>query len=83
VELAREVTVSDSWIKVWLQGGPVEDWHYFTLVEPPEEITIIRDPFHDGWIHVIGPWPGAIRYRREEGVEQFDFERIYYPLGDV
>ena len=69
-----------AWLTVWLQGGPANDWRYETLIEPPDEIVMFRDPFHDGrWIRVIGPWEGATTYRRVPAVEQFDHERIYYP----
>jgi hypothetical protein len=74
------------WIRVWLQGGPVEDWDYFTLVEPPEVIHVLRNPFPGSsqkWIRVLGGWPEALTYRREPSVEQLDRERIYYPLADA
>lgn len=72
--------MTDAWIRVWLQGGPVQDFSYFTLVEPPELIQVMPDPFHEGdWIRVVGSWPQAVAYRREPSVEQLDRERIYYP----
>jgi hypothetical protein len=69
------------WFKVWLQGGPVEDFVYFTMVEPPDRLRVMRDPFKPGWIHVTGSWPEAILYERVRSVEQFDRERIYYPAS--
>lgn len=69
----------DPWLRVWLQGGPVEDWTYYTLIEPPDVVKIIPDPFREGWLRVVGDWPGATLYERVRGVEQFDNERIFYP----
>jgi hypothetical protein len=67
---------------VWLQGGPANDWRYETLIEPPDVIKVIPDPFHEGvWIRVVGPWPDAVHYQRQPAVEQFDHERIYYPVA--
>jgi hypothetical protein len=71
----------DPWIKVWLQGGIADDWIYATLIEPDREIKVMRDPFHDDrFIRVTGDWPEAMRYERVPTVEQFDNERIYYPV---
>jgi hypothetical protein len=67
------------WLKVWLQGGPVEDWHYLSLVEPPETIYVTHTREPHGWVRVLEDWEGAHAYRREPSVEQFDHERIYYP----
>lgn len=74
--------MSDPWIKVWLQGGPVGDWHYMTLVEPPNPLHVMPvSAAHGGWMRVLEPEPGVTHtYARESGVEQFDFERIYYPV---
>lgn len=84
VRSEAQIPMSDPWIKVWLQGGPVEDWHYFTLIEPPDVIHIMADPFNDGrWLRVLGDWPQATAYRREASVEQSDRERIYYPVSDI
>jgi hypothetical protein len=72
-----------TWLRVWLQGGAVDDWSYYTLVEPPERVRVLRNPFHDGeWIRVVGDWPDAIEYERVRAVEQLDDERIFYPVGD-
>jgi hypothetical protein len=72
-----------AWIRVWCQGGPASDWDYFTLIEPPKRIKIIRDPFHEErWIRVVGDWPEAVEYERVPLVEQFDHERIYYPVEE-
>lgn len=74
--------MGDPWIMVWLQGGDADDWRYQTLIEPDREILMLRDPFHAGqWIRVVGPWPEAVRYERVPSVEQFDNERIYYPVA--
>ena len=71
------------WITVWLQGGPANDFRYETLVEPPDEIVVMADPFNDdNFIRVVGPWDGATTYRRVRQVEQFDRERIFYPVED-
>ena len=65
----------------WLQGGPCDDLHLITLVEPlPDEIHMLQ-PF-DQWVRVLGPWPEAVTYRREPSVEQLDRERIYYPATE-
>jgi hypothetical protein len=71
----------ERWIKVWCQGGPVGDWHYFTLIEPPEVIHVMRDPLRpDFFIRVFDAWPESAAYRRVPAVEQLDDERIYYPV---
>lgn len=69
------------WIEVWCQGGEADDQRYMTMVEPPDEILMLRDPFHpEQWIRVVGPWAEAIPYQRQRAVEQIDNERIYYPV---
>lgn len=70
----------DGWLRVWLQGGLVENWDYFTLVEPPDVIRVIRSPTGLSWVCAPEGWRGALAYRREHRVEQFDDERIFYPL---
>jgi hypothetical protein len=64
------------------QGGPADNWTYATLIEPDEEISVMPDPFHaDRFIRVTGDWPQAApAIRRVPSVEQFEFERIYYPV---
>lgn len=65
---------------MWCQGGSADGWRYETLIEPPETIWMLRDPFHgDQWIRVVGDWPQAIAYERVRSVEQIDGELIYYP----
>lgn len=66
----------------WLQGGPCDDLHIFSVVELPAEIHMLK--VGDTWTRVLPPWPGAVVYRREASVEQIDRERIYYPstLGE-
>jgi hypothetical protein len=32
------------WLRVWLQGGPADDRHYETLVEPSERLRFLADP---------------------------------------
>lgn len=75
-------TMSDAFLKVWLQGGPADDWTYYTLVEPPARLYVIPHPSLEGeWIHVLDDgWPQAIAYERAAAVEQFNGERIYYPV---
>ncbi len=70
------------WIDVWLQGGPANDWRYATLIEPPQTIYVVRDPFFDTrWVRVPASWgEGSFAYVRVPTVEQFDHERIYYPI---
>jgi hypothetical protein len=72
--------MGDGWLRVWLQGGAVENWDYFTRVEPPDVIHVIRSPTGLSWLCVFADWRGALAYRREHAVEQFDDERIFYPL---
>lgn len=65
---------------VWCQGGPANDWTYETLIEPEPIIHVMPDPFNAGrFIRVTGDWPEATAYKREASVEQFAFERIFYP----
>lgn len=65
----------------WLQGGPCNDLHIFAFVALPAEIHMLN--VGDTWARVLPPWPEAVVYRREPGVEQFDRERIYYPASDI
>jgi hypothetical protein len=78
--------VSDlPWIHVWLQGGDADGWRYATMIEPPQTIYVVRDPFfgRHRWVRVPSSWgQDSIAYRRVPGVEQFDSERIYYPVGE-
>jgi hypothetical protein len=72
--------VTATWITVWCQGGPADDWRYEALIEPPEQIKVMPDPFHAGqFLRVVGDWPQATTYERVPAVEQLDDERIYYP----
>jgi hypothetical protein len=69
------------WLEVWCQGGPADGWRYETMVEPPDRILMLADPFHTGkFIRVVGDWPTATPYERVRAVEQFDHELIYYPV---
>lgn len=57
--------------KVWLQGGPGADIRVTVSPEPPDVIVL---------------WPDtreAVSYVRVREVEQFDRERIYYPMQQV
>lgn len=74
--------------RVWCQGGPADDWGYWTLVEPDDEITLVPVPHGAArFIRVLNllpgeePWPGAVVYRRVRSVEQIDGECIYYPMS--
>jgi hypothetical protein len=69
------------WFTVWCQGGDADDFRYDTLVEPPDEIDILPNPFRSGdFFRVLGPkWKNATTYVRVPDVEQFPDERIYYP----
>lgn len=72
------------WFTVWCQGGDADDFRYETLVEPPDEIQILANPFHSGdFFRVLGPWPNAVTYVRVPEVEQLADERIYYPKARV
>lgn len=72
---------------VWCQGGPVGDWRYETLIEPPDEIALYPLPGggHNGWTRVFADddWPDAVTYVRVRSVEQIETadytECIYYP----
>lgn len=52
---------------VWLQGGPGDGIRVTVSSEPPAVI-------------VLWPDTDAISYVRVPDVEQFDRERIYYPM---
>jgi hypothetical protein len=71
-----------TWITVRCQGGIVgEDWQYETLIEPPAEIEVIKDPFHPGcFIRVLEDWDESVTYVR---VSQRGDERIYRPKEAV
>lgn len=77
------MSTEPQWITIWLQGGPADNWRYETLIEPPNSIEVMPDPFHPGsWLRVVfGSWPEATTYERVPSVEQFDHERIYYPCN--
>lgn len=64
---------------VWCQGGPADDFRYYTLIEPPNEIEVAPVPMPSGFVRVVGWGDAAYRYVRQPNVEQFDFERIFYP----
>lgn len=56
---------------LWLQGGPGDGIHVTVSPEPPDVIVL---------------WPDtreAVSYVRVREVEQFDRERIYYPMRQV
>lgn len=88
LESWRLMTMNDFY-SVWCQGGPADGWRYETLIEPDDEITLVPVPNRDGeFIRVLKllpgeePWPDAVGYKRVREVEQFDGERIYYPMPD-
>lgn len=56
---------------VWLQGGPGDDVRVVVLSEPPDTIVYMPDS------------PSPVKYIRVPEVEQFEHERIYYPLGEA
>jgi hypothetical protein len=77
----------DPWMKVWLQGGEADGWQYMTLIEPDPIIYVARNApelaaRHGAWMRMPSPIQGVtLIYRREAHVEQFAFERIYYPVN--
>ena len=67
--------------EIWCQGGPFDNYRAIVLDEPPDTLRLKRDPFHaDRVIKVRGPWPDVVEYERVPSVEQFERERIYYPV---
>lgn len=68
---------------VWCQGGPADDFHYETLIEPPRVIELASAPAPFDWVRVLDWGDAAVRYVRVPEVEQFGHERIYYPLGEA
>lgn len=66
---------------VWCQGGPADGFTYQTLIEPPDEIEVAPTPMPHGFVRVMDWGDAAYRYVRQRDVEQFDWERIYYPAG--
>jgi hypothetical protein len=70
--------------EIWLQGGEASDFRVSWIggMEPPEALWVLRAPDDAYWIVVLDEWPGAHAYAREARVEQFDHERIYYPVTE-
>lgn len=64
---------------IWCQGGPANNWRYETSIEPDAVIYVAPGVGAFDFIRVLEGWEGATTYVRQPHVEQFGFERIYYP----
>lgn len=73
--------------QVWLQAGDCNDHRYYTLIEPESTLYFIPNPVpdrHGPWTRVPADlahiYDDVREYMRVPAVEQFSFERIYYPV---
>lgn len=77
------------WKRIQCQGGLADGFEYETVIEPPDTIVLMHTEWRDGqWVRVLPETPRAegvliVEYVRVPGVEQFGYERIYYPAEEA